>query len=117
MLTRRLESRSTATLSSTRSSVAPGTNRCTTLRVTGHRSAVRRSPSDRLAERIAGRSVLVNKPDITAPGFAALAIATIRWGRPAAPGFAALAIAPSSLRRHVRIVVIGGRDECLLDRA
>ncbi len=28
-----------------------------------------------------------------APGFAALAIATVIWWRPAAPGFAALAIA------------------------
>ena len=35
--------------------------------MTGNRSAVRRNPSESAAARIAGRSVLANRPDITAP--------------------------------------------------
>src|SRR5215217_8622976 len=55
-------SRSCATEFSATATVSPGTKRCTTSRVTGNRSAVRRSPSDLLAARIAGRPTRSKKP-------------------------------------------------------
>src|SRR6201989_2183888 len=84
MLTKRSESRSAATLLIASCTVSPGTKRCTTLRVTGIRSAVCRSPCDRLAARITGLATL-SKTDISG--------------------------------LHVRVVVVGGRDERLLDGA
>src|SRR5215212_7030602 len=62
MLTILLLSRSCAMEFSTSATVSPGTNRCTTSRVTGNRSAVRRSPSDLLAARIAGRATRWKTP-------------------------------------------------------
>src|SRR5881275_1928634 len=93
MLIKRPESRSAAALSRTRSCVAPGTNRSTTLRVIVKRSAVCCKPCDRLAAKIAGRSVLLNSPDLP------------------------VITAPPLVRGHVRVAVIGGRHERLLDRA
>ncbi len=49
------------------SSVSPGTNRRTTPRVSGERSTMRPSRSERPAASIAGRSVCANQPAISRP--------------------------------------------------